>query len=109
MFQKHWSISKFSLSFISSMQKCLLIKIYGLVQGVYFRSSTKIQAKLLNITGYVKNNWNGTVEILACGEEENLKKLIAWASHGPANARVDKVKIKWQKPSGNFLDFEIKY
>ncbi|MEW6407497.1 MAG: acylphosphatase [Patescibacteria group bacterium] len=91
------------------MKKQVNIKIFGLVQGVLFRSSAKTQAELLNITGYVKNNWDETVEILACGEEENLKKLIAWASHGPADARVDKVEVKWQKSSGNFLGFEVRY
>jgi acylphosphatase len=68
------------------MLRQVFIKVYGRVQGVFFRSGIKTQAGLLNLTGYVKNNWDGTVEILACGEEKDLKKLIEWTKAGPPSA-----------------------
>lgn len=91
------------------MKKQVNIKIFGLVHGVFFRSSTKEQANLLNLKGYVKNVYNGTVEIIAEGNEKNLKKLIEWAKFGPPLARVDKIDVKWQNATGNFKNFEIKY
>lgn len=91
------------------MKKQIIIKVHGLVQGVLFRSSTKEQADLLNLKGYVKNMHDRTVAIAAEGEEENLKKLIAWAKLGPPSAHVDKIETKWQNATGNFRNFEIKY
>lgn len=91
------------------MKKQVSIKVYGLVQGVFFRSGVKEQADLLNLTGYVKNNWDGTLEILGCGEKEDLEKLIKWAKRGPSTAHVDKVETKWQKATSNCLGFEVRY
>lgn len=91
------------------MKKQINIKVYGLVQGVFFRSSAKNIADSLNLTGYVKNSWNGNVEIIAEGDEKKLKKLIEWAKNGPRDARIDKTDIKWDKYTGKFVGFEIQY
>lgn len=91
------------------MKKQINIKVYGLVQGVLFRSNAKEIVDSFGLTGYVKNNWNGNVEIIAEGDEEKLKKIAEWAKKGPSSARVDKIDIKWKKYTGKFLGFEIKY
>jgi acylphosphatase len=81
--------------------------VRGRVQGVYFRASTQREARRLGITGWVKNRSDGSVEILAEGEEDQLKELIAWANRGPSAARVERVDVRWRSFLGEFPDFRI--
>lgn len=90
------------------MIKRLVLKIYGDVQGVNFRYFTYQEASRLNLTGWVRNGADGTVEILAEGEEENLNKLIEYCQEGPKFAIVDKVEVKWEKALGELSEFVIK-
>jgi acylphosphatase len=71
----------------------LNISVSGLVQGVYFRASTKKQAKQLGITGFVRNEHDGNVYLEAEGDEQSLQILLAWLEQGPPNARVDNVDV----------------
>lgn len=89
------------------MVKGIKIRIYGQVQGVFFRAEAMKIALSLNIVGYAQNLDGGTVEVVAEGEEENLKKFIDWTKHGPELAKVEKIDIEWNEPSGNFSDFRI--
>ena len=71
----------------------------GLVQGVYFRVSTKTVAENLMITGWVRNCDDGRVEIKAFGSEAKFSQLLAWLKHGPKAAGVnglDIAPIDWQ-------------
>jgi acylphosphatase len=81
--------------------------VRGRVQGVYFRASTQREAKRLGLTGWVKNRPDGSVEILAEGEEDELKELIGWANRGPSAARVERVDVRWRSFAGDFADFRI--
>jgi acylphosphatase len=81
--------------------------VRGRVQGVFFRASTQREAKRLGLTGWVKNRPDSSVEILAEGEEDDLKELIAWANRGPSAARVERVDVRWRSFSGDFFDFRI--
>ncbi|XXT18359.1 acylphosphatase [Sorangium sp. So ce429] len=81
--------------------------VRGRVQGVFFRASTQREAKRLGLTGWVKNRPDGSVEVLAEGEEDGLKELIAWANRGPSAARVERVDVRWRGFSGDFFDFRI--
>jgi acylphosphatase len=90
------------------MKKRLKIKVFGFVQGVFFRAGAKEMADSLSLAGLATNLADGSVGIIAEGEEENLKKLLSWAKRGPDLARVEKVDFFWQKPSGEFSDFQIK-
>lgn len=81
--------------------------VRGRVQGVFFRASTQREAKRLGLTGWVKNRPDGAVEIVAEGEEENLKELLGWANHGPTAARVERVDVRWRGFAGDFFDFRI--
>lgn len=85
---------------------CYQIKIFGLVQGVFFRHSAKMEAEKLGLVGYVKNAPDGSVGIVACGGEEKLKEFINWCRQGPDLANVEKVETKGL-PSREFQDFQI--
>jgi len=67
--------------------------ISGRVQGVYYRASAKIAADSLQITGTVKNDRRGQVEIFASGSETALRDFIAWCYEGPPGATVVEIKI----------------
>lgn len=83
-------------------------KVYGRVQGVGYRYFVKEKAQSLDISGYVKNLEDGTVEVLAQGREENLQKLIEELKNGPYLAKVEKIDIIFRKPLEIFRNFEIK-
>lgn len=89
--------------------KRAVIKIYGRVQGVFFRDSARRRAKKLGLVGFVKNESDGGVMIFAEGEDENLKQLVDWCYNGSMLARVDKVEVKWEEAKGEFKEFEIRY
>lgn len=90
------------------MRKQINLKIYGKVQGVFFRDSSRAEAKELNLSGWAKNQADGTVEITAEGDDKDLIKFIEWCKYGPDHAEVEKVDIKWTKPTGEFDDFVVK-
>jgi acylphosphatase len=81
--------------------------VRGRVTGVYFRASAQREARRLGITGWVKNRNDGSVEILAEGEEDSIKEIVSWAHHGPSAARVDHVDVRWRSYAGEFADFRI--
>jgi acylphosphatase len=83
--------------------------IHGDVQGVSFRHYTKQLATELNLTGSVKNNSDGTVEITAEGHEQDLKKLLEWCHKGPELAKVTKISSEWLTYKAEFQNFTITY
>ncbi len=87
--------------------KRLHLKIYGLVQGVYFRSSAQDKARELSLSGWAKNMPDGTVETVVEGGEEQLREYLEWCKIGPAAARVNKVEESWEEPSGELKGFII--
>ncbi len=87
--------------------KQLHLLVKGRVQGVYFRASTQREARRLGISGWVKNKNDGSMEILAEGEEVAIRELYGWAQKGPSAARVDKVETRWRSFTGEFSDFRI--
>jgi len=91
------------------MKKQVVLKIYGRVQGVLFRYSSQKKAKDLNLSGWARNETDGTVQIVAEGEEKDLNEFINWCRSGEVGpAKVDKVDIEWQEPTGEFNDFSVK-
>ena len=89
------------------MLKKIHLLISGNVQGVFYRANAKKKAEEFNLTGWVKNTPNNEVEVLAEGEEENLKKLIEWCYNGSENAAVKDVKVEWSENENKFDLFEI--
>ncbi|MBX3270862.1 MAG: acylphosphatase [Sandaracinaceae bacterium] len=88
-------------------QKRIHLVVRGRVQGVYFRASAQREARQLGLTGWVKNRTDGAVELVAEGEEDQVKDLLAWAQSGPATARVDRIETRWRSYTGEFPDFRI--
>jgi len=70
---------------------CIKAVISGKVQGVFYRQNTLQKAQSLNLTGWVRNNDDDTVELHACGAEENIKNLVEWLWQGPPRAQVTQV------------------
>lgn len=89
------------------MQVSVNLKIYGQVQGVFFRRSAKLEAENLGIGGWVRNREDGSVEALAEGPKDKVEKFIAWCKKGPPFAKVEKVGVEWKKKPENFGDFSI--
>ncbi|MGQ9530259.1 MAG: acylphosphatase [Candidatus Bathycorpusculaceae bacterium] len=83
--------------------------VSGMVQGVFFRSETRHEAKKRSVKGWVRNLPDGRVEAIFEGEEEKVKELISFCKHGPPGARVTNVEVIWEDYRGEFKDFEIKY
>lgn len=73
------------------MTQCRKCIIKGRVQGVFFRASTQIQARRLQLSGYAKNLADGNVEVVACGAVEALDELQQWLWIGPAASEVTAV------------------
>lgn len=88
-------------------QKRIHLIVRGRVQGVYFRAATQREARRLGITGWVKNRNDGSVELLAEGEEDSIRELASWAQHGPTAARVENVDTRWRGYTGEFHEFSI--
>ncbi len=81
----------------------------GVVQGVSFRSSTRAQARLRNVTGWVRNLPDGRVESVMEGEKDDVESLIESCRRGPEGSRVDDARIAWEKPRGAYREFEIRF
>ncbi|HEY8538579.1 MAG TPA: acylphosphatase [Steroidobacteraceae bacterium] len=68
--------------------------VSGLVQGVFFRGSTRQRAIELGLSGYAVNLPDGRVEVLIVGEPERAERLIEWLHRGPPAARVNSVEVQ---------------
>lgn len=84
------------------------IVVRGRVQGVGFRYFTYNEANLLNIKGYVRNLVDGSVEIDAEGENENIKMFLESISKGPSYSNVKDI-VKEQCNVYGYNDFKLKY
>jgi acylphosphatase len=75
------------------MRTAVRIRVRGLVHGVYFRGSLSQLANAENVTGWVRNVADGSVEAVLEGDEDSLDRLVDWVRHGPPGARVDSVQV----------------
>lgn len=91
------------------MVKQAKLKIFGRVQGVFFRDYAQEKARELGLTGWVCNMPDGTVEALVQGEEESIEKMIQWCHEGSPSAKIDDIKIKWGPVDENHPTFEVRY
>jgi acylphosphatase len=81
--------------------------VSGRVQGVAFRYHTRKTAAAHALTGWVRNNPDGTVEAVFEGREEAVAALVEWCRRGPAMARVDSVETTWSAATGAFDAFTV--
>lgn len=85
--------------------KTLHLSIHGLVQGVYFRDSMRREAQQLDVSGWVRNRGDGTVEAVVCGEDADVDAIVRWAHRGPERAQVERVDAT--PAEGAYSGFEI--
>lgn len=84
------------------------MRITGRVQGVFFRASTREQAQHLGLTGWVRNEIDGSVQCCVEGPVDALDALRAWIdAGGPSGARVDAVHAERGPASGEFDGFVV--
>jgi acylphosphatase len=97
-------------SALATVEKASLRAVVrGRVQGVFFRAFVRQRAYQLNLSGYVRNARDGTVEVVAEGGRTALEKLLAHLKEGPPAARVDRVDEEWGEAAGRFDGFEVRY
>jgi len=89
-------------------QKRLHAIVEGRVQGVGFRYFVLDQASALGVTGWVRNRWDGSVEVTAEGERDALDKLLAELNRGPRAANVTHVQVEWGTASREFGSFYVR-
>ena len=90
------------------MLKQVHLYIKGDVIGVGFRAWTKIQSKIIGVTGWVRNKDVDSVEAQIQGEEEKVKQIVELIKKGPPVSHVSDVQAFWQEPKEIFDQFEIK-
>ena len=82
--------------------------VEGRVQGVGFRAFTQRNAVLLGLTGWVRNRWNGTVEVVAEGPRPDLERFLGAIRRGPRAGTSLEVKYDWHVATAGFSSFSIK-
>ena len=83
--------------------------VSGRVQGVSFRYYTQRTALSLGLTGWVRNESNGDVRLVAEGERGKLEELLEFVHEGPSYARVSGVESEWGEATGEFGRFQVTY
>jgi acylphosphatase len=90
-------------------RKRVWLRIQGRVQGVGFRFSALDVARQLGVTGWVRNTAEGDVELVAEGDEAQLRRLVTWCHGGPPGALVTSVEEKSLPYTGEFDGFRIRH
>ena len=83
-------------------------RVVGRVQGVGYRWFAQKAARIEGLTGWVRNDPDGSVEAFAEGERESLDRFEVRLGHGPAGARVEAVDVVPQPATNHFADFSIR-
>jgi acylphosphatase len=83
------------------------LRVEGVVQGVFFRQATALEANRLGVSGAVRNLPDGSVEVVAEGGRPAVEALVAFCRRGPPAARVDAVEITWERPAGEAGPFAV--
>ena len=81
--------------------------IEGLVQGVFFRASTKEEAVTRGLLGWVKNNTDGTVEAVFEGKDADIHSMLEWCRVGPPDASVKSLNVNFEDFIGEFKEFSV--
>lgn len=89
-------------------EKRLHARVKGRVQGVGFRYYVMTEAVALGLTGWVRNRWDGSVEVLAEGDLDGLKSLVGALERGSRSSAVEQVRADLQQASGEFSSFYVR-
>lgn len=90
-------------------KKRIKVIVKGIVQGVSYRYFANRAANSYGLGGYVRNCYDGSVEVVAEGEDRELKNLIADLRRGPWSARVDGIEVEWEEYTGNYNHFTVRF
>jgi len=82
--------------------------VHGRVQGVGFRAYTAAEGRRLGLSGWVRNELDGTVSVVAEGSGPALEALLAWLHRGPPLARVTSVDAEWLAATGDLASFQTR-
>jgi acylphosphatase len=87
----------------------LHVVIEGRVQGVFFRASTRDEARARGLAGWVRNLPDGRVEALFEGDKRIVENMLTWCRKGPPYAYVDRIEEEWRAYVGDLTDFRVVY
>jgi len=82
--------------------------VKGRVQGVYFRATTQYEALARGLVGWVRNRWDGSVEVIAEGRRAVLESFEVFLHQGPPSAQVTHVEITYSAATGEFSGFHVR-
>jgi acylphosphatase len=74
--------------------------VHGRVQGVFFRDTTRREAEMRAVAGWVRNLPDGTVEAVFEGDAEAIEAMVAFCRRGPRNSHVERVEVSDEQPEG---------
>ncbi|MHA2427383.1 MAG: acylphosphatase [Candidatus Hermodarchaeia archaeon] len=89
--------------------RAIRARVHGRVQGVFFRVYTRDKANQLQLTGWVRNNRDGTVECQAQGPNHAVAEFISFLHQGSPSSKVDNVSVNDVPVDANLRDFKITY
>jgi acylphosphatase len=92
----------------TDMQRIHLI-VHGQVQGVFYRVTAVEKARALGLTGWVRNADDGSVELVAEGDESSLALFLGWCAEGPPGAAVERIEHHDEPARGTFHNFDARY
>ena len=92
---------------MSSEQTAYDVVVHGEVQGVFFRDSCRTEARSAGVTGWVRNEHDGSVRAHLEGGPDAVESVLAWLRHGPRAARVHRVDVEPVQPEGH-AGFEVR-
>jgi acylphosphatase len=76
------------------------VKVFGRVQGVWFRETARREAERLGLAGWVRNCEDGTVEAVFEGEDHAVAQAVSWCRLGPPRAEVTGIEVAEEPPQG---------
>jgi acylphosphatase len=88
------------------MAQAVDVTVTGQVQGVFFRARAREQAGRLGITGWVRNDPDGSVAAHFEGDQDAVEAMVEWCREGPPRARVERVDVREAEPTGA-RDFDV--
>lgn len=94
---------------MSEVIERLEARVTGRVQGVGFRHFTAQQARRLGVDGWVRNERDGSVRVIAEGPRSALEEFLDRLEEGPGGARVLDVQPDWTAASGEFSGFTVRF
>lgn len=94
--------------FIMSLQR-ITVRYEGRVQGVGFRYTAVSLAKELDLTGWVKNEFDGSVSLMAEGEEESLMELLQAVRRSNLGKYITNELVKRSPATGEFTGFGVRH